>query len=87
MEAYLHGLSTQQVDDVVKALGIDSGVSKSEVSRICADLDIEVAAFWDRSLAGLLPVRVPRRHLPGLPQPYPGSLDDHRRSASRPDQG
>jgi putative transposase len=50
MEAYLHGVSTQQVDDVVKALGIDSEGSKSEVSRICADLDIEVAAFWDRSL-------------------------------------
>jgi putative transposase len=52
MEAYLHGVSTRKVDDVVKALGIDSGISKSEVSRICADLDIEVAAFRDRSLAG-----------------------------------
>jgi putative transposase len=45
-------VSTRKVDDVVKALGIDSGISKSEVSRICADLDIEVAAFRDRSLAG-----------------------------------
>ena len=51
MEAYLHGVSTRKVDDVVKALGIDSGISKSEVSRICADLDVEVAAFRDRSLA------------------------------------
>jgi transposase-like protein len=51
MEAYLHGVSTRKVDDLVKALGIDSGISKSEVSRICADLDIEVSAFRDRTLA------------------------------------
>src|ERR687897_639055 len=52
MEAYLHGVSTRKVDDLVRALGADSGISKSEVSRICADLDHEVAAFRDRSLAG-----------------------------------
>ena len=52
MEAYLHGVSTRKVDDLVRALGADSGISKSEVSRICADLDTEVAAFRDRSLAG-----------------------------------
>jgi putative transposase len=52
MEAYLHGVSTRKVDDLVKALGADSGISKSEVSRICADLDQEVGAFRDRSLAG-----------------------------------
>jgi len=51
MEAYLHGVSTRKVDDLVKALGADTGVSKSEVSRICADLDEEVGAFRDRSLA------------------------------------
>jgi transposase-like protein len=51
MEAYLHGVSTRKVDDLVKALGADTGISKSEVSRICADLDAEVAAFRDRSLA------------------------------------
>ena len=50
MEAYLHGTSTRKVDDLVKALGADSGISKSEVSRICAELDVEVAAFRDRSL-------------------------------------
>jgi putative transposase len=53
MEAYLHGTSTRKVDDLVKALGADSGISKSEVSRICADLDTEVAAFRDRTLAGM----------------------------------
>src|SRR3569833_3923722 len=51
MEAYLHGTSTRKVDDLVKALGADTGISKSEVSRICAELDVEVAAFRDRSLA------------------------------------
>jgi putative transposase len=51
MEAYLHGVSTRKVDDLVQALGVATGISKSEVSRICADLDTEVAAFRDRSLA------------------------------------
>jgi putative transposase len=52
MEAYPHGVSTRKVDDLVRALGAASGISKSEVSRICADLDGEVSAFRDRSLAG-----------------------------------
>jgi putative transposase len=52
MEAYLHGVSTRKVDDLVQALGVASGISKSEVSRICADLDDQVAAFRGRSLAG-----------------------------------
>jgi putative transposase len=52
MEAYLHGVSTRKVDHLVRALGADSGISKSEVSRICADLDAEVGAFRDRSLGG-----------------------------------
>jgi transposase-like protein len=51
MKAYLHGVSTRKVDDLVRALGADTGISKSEVSRICADLDEEVVAFRDRSLA------------------------------------
>ena len=50
MEAYLHGVSTRKVDDLVRALGADTGISKSEVTRICADLDAEVAVFRDRSL-------------------------------------
>ena len=51
MEAYVHGTSTRKVDDLVRALGVDAGISKSEVSRICAELDGEVAAFRSRSLA------------------------------------
>jgi transposase-like protein len=52
MEAYLHGVSTRKVDDLVQALGVATGISKSQVSRICADLDDQVAAFRGRSLAG-----------------------------------
>jgi putative transposase len=51
MEAYVHGTSTRKVDDLVKALGVDAGISKSEVSRICSELDAEVTAFRSRSLA------------------------------------
>ena len=47
----MHGTSTRKVDDLVKALGVDAGISRSEVSRICAELDGEVAAFRSRSLA------------------------------------
>ncbi len=51
MEAYVHGVSTRKVDDLVLALGLESGISKSEVSRICVQLDEELAAFRGRSLA------------------------------------
>lgn len=50
MEAYVHGVSTRKVDDLVQALGIDSGISKSEVSRICAELDTQLEAFRTRAL-------------------------------------
>ncbi|WP_121259010.1 IS256 family transposase [Nocardioides ferulae] len=49
MEAYVHGVSTRSVDDLVEAMG-GSGVSKSEVSRICAGLDETVGAFRTRAL-------------------------------------
>ena len=50
MEAFVHGVSTRKVDDLVGALGIDAGVSKSQVSRICAELDGAVAEFRERRL-------------------------------------
>ncbi|WP_405883122.1 IS256 family transposase [Streptomyces sp. NBC_01136] len=50
MEAYVHGVSTRSVDDLVKALGADTGISKSEVSRICGDLDVQLTAFRNRPL-------------------------------------
>ena len=48
-EAYIHGVSTRSVDDLVKALGM-GGVSKSQVSRLCTEIDERVAAFLDRPL-------------------------------------
>lgn len=50
MEAYVQGVSTRSVDDLVKALGGDTGISKSEVSRICGDLDAELSVFRTRPL-------------------------------------
>ena len=50
MEAYVAGVSTRSVDDLVAALGAESGISRSEVSRICAGLDEGVEAFRTRRL-------------------------------------
>lgn len=50
-EAYIHGVSTRRVDDLVKALGIE-GISKSQVSRLCAELDETVERFRNRPLTG-----------------------------------
>jgi transposase-like protein len=50
-EAYVHGISTRSVDDLVKAMGM-TGISKSEVSRVCGEIDERVKAFLDRPLEG-----------------------------------
>jgi transposase-like protein len=50
-EAYIQGISTRSVDDLVKALGMD-GVSKSQVSRLCEEIDERVTAFLDRPIEG-----------------------------------
>jgi putative transposase len=50
-EAYVHGVSTRSVDDLVKAMGA-SGVSKSQVSRLCEEIDDKVKAFLDRPIEG-----------------------------------
>ena len=50
MTAYVTGTSTRKVDDLVKALGCDSGVSKSTVSRICKNIDADVAVLRTRRL-------------------------------------
>ena len=49
-QAYVEGISTRSVDDLVQAMGIASGISRSEVSRICRRLDVQVSAFKDRAL-------------------------------------
>ena len=50
MEAYVGGISTRSVDELVAALGIGTGIKKSEVSRICSGLDEVVGAFRTRRL-------------------------------------
>jgi putative transposase len=50
-EAYVQGVSTRSVDEIVKAMG-GSGISKSQVSRLCEEIDEKVNAFLDRPLEG-----------------------------------
>src|SRR5690554_4424708 len=50
-EAYIQGISTRSVDDLVKAMGM-SGISKSQVSRLCEEIDGKVKAFLDRPIEG-----------------------------------
>ena len=50
MEAYIGGVSTRKVDALVAALGSQSGISKSQVSRICQEIDQQVQAFLARPL-------------------------------------
>src|ERR1035437_5832645 len=50
-EAYGQGISTRSVDDLVKAMGM-SGISKSQVSRLCEEIDGKVKAFLERPIEG-----------------------------------
>ena len=50
-EAYVQGISTRSVDDLVKAMGMD-GISKSQVSRLCGEIDEKVQGFLNRPLEG-----------------------------------
>ena len=53
-EAYVHGISTRSVDDLVRAMGME-GVSKSQVSRLCGEIDERVQAFLSRPIEGEWP--------------------------------
>jgi putative transposase len=53
-EAYIQGVLTRSVDDLVKAMGM-SGISKSQVSRLCEEIDDKVKAFLDRPIEGEWP--------------------------------
>jgi transposase-like protein len=53
-EAYIQGISTRSVDDLVQAMG-GTGVSKSQVSRLCQEIDERVGAFLDRPIEGEWP--------------------------------
>ena len=50
-EAYVQGVSTRSVDDLVKALGME-GISKSQVSRLCGEIDERVQTFLNRPIEG-----------------------------------
>jgi putative transposase len=50
-EAYVQGISTRSVDELVKALGM-AGISKSQVSRLCAEIDERVRTFLERPIEG-----------------------------------
>src|SRR6188472_2660491 len=50
-EAYIQGVSTRSVDDLVKAMGM-TGISKSQVSRLCEEIDGKVKAFLERPIEG-----------------------------------
>jgi len=54
-EAYVQGVSTRAVDDLVKAMGM-TGISKSQVSRLCKDIDARVKAFLERPIEGDWPL-------------------------------
>ncbi|WP_457107480.1 IS256 family transposase [Methylobacterium sp. P5_C11] len=59
-EDYIQGISTRSVDDLVQAMG-GTGVSKSQVSRLCQEIDERVGAFLDRPIEGEWPYREPHR--------------------------
>ena len=50
-EAYVQGVSTRSVDELVRAMGM-TGISKSQVSRLCSEIDDKIGAFLDRPLEG-----------------------------------
>ena len=92
MEAYVHGVSTRKVDDLVAALGVGSGISKSEVSP-----DLRPARRRPRGVPEpaprprRVPLRVRRRHLPQGPGQRPGRVPSgrgrHRRHRQRRPRG
>src|SRR5579864_8590447 len=53
-ESYVHGISTRSVDELVKAMGME-GISKSQVSRLCAEIDERVQTFLRRPIEGEWP--------------------------------
>jgi putative transposase len=60
IEACVSGISTRKVEELVAAVGCESGISKSEVSRIYQGLDVQMQAFLDRPWSSALSLRLPR---------------------------
>jgi hypothetical protein len=94
-EAYVQGVSTRSVDELVKAMGM-TGISKSQVSRLCGEIDGKIAAFLDRPLEGEWPyLGCPsgaegchreglERDLAALPRPLHAQRAGSRRQAGPP---
>ncbi len=89
-EAYIQGISTRSVDDLVKAMGM-SGISKSQVSRLCEEIDERGEGLPRAADRGRLALSVDRRHLPeGAPgRAHRLGRGDHRgrRQQRRPARG
>jgi putative transposase len=84
-EAYIQGVSTRSVDELVKAMGM-SGISKSQVSRLCAEIDERVNAFLDRPIEGDWPylwIDATLRESPGGRAHRLGGGNNRRRSQQR----
>jgi transposase-like protein len=61
-EAYVQGVSTRSVDDLVTAMGM-SGISKSQVSRLCGEIDDKIQTFLNRPPGRRLALCLARRHI------------------------
>jgi transposase-like protein len=95
-EAYVQGISTRSVDDLVKAMGME-GISKSQVSRLCGEIDEKVQGFLNRPLEGDWPylwidatyvkVRQNNRIVPVAAIIAVGVNSDGRREVPGPDIG
>ena len=89
-EAWIGGVSTRRVDELVQAMGL-SGIGKSQVSKLCKDIDERVHAFLDRPLARRVAVSAAGRDLPEAARGRPDRLSggdnrcggEHRRQAGR----
>jgi transposase-like protein len=82
-EAYIQGVSTRCVDDLVKAMGM-SGVSKSQVSRLCQEIDERVKAFLDRPIEGSIRMKTPHRGVFPTVQWTVGAVDGPTSGSTRP---
>ncbi len=82
-EAYVHAVSTRAVDDLVKAMGA-GGMSKSQVSRLCAEIDERVNAFLARPLEGRGPISGWMRLTSALLHHPAGHYRSRRRRRARP---
>lgn len=67
-EAYIQGVSTRSVDDLVRAMGME-GISKSQVSRLCTDIDGRVRSFLTRPIEGDCPRITVRGSMPPTSKP------------------